>query len=69
MRDSGFLATPEHTAEAQKLFEEDISDLGYVMNVSRLWAYQPAAVPGLFGLVAGTTVLFPAVRTCRRNRN
>jgi hypothetical protein len=69
MRDSGSLAAPERTTEAQELFDEDISDLGYVMNVSRLWGYQPVTMPGLFGLVAGTTVLFPAVRTCRRNRN
>jgi hypothetical protein len=47
----GFLATPPTTAEAQRLFDEDVADLGYVMNVSRLWAYQPDTVAGLFNLV------------------
>ncbi len=46
MRDSGFLATPEHTAEAQELFDEGISDLGYAMNVSRLWASSPPPCQG-----------------------
>jgi uncharacterized peroxidase-related enzyme len=47
----GFLGTPELTSEAQALFDEDISDMGYVMNVSRLWAYQPSTVKGLFDLM------------------
>jgi hypothetical protein len=38
----GFLAVPPTTAEAQRIFDDDIADLGYVMNVSRLWAYKPA---------------------------
>jgi uncharacterized peroxidase-related enzyme len=50
-RTIGFLAVPPATAEAQKLFDEDVEDLGYVMNVSRLWAYQPATITGLFNLV------------------
>jgi uncharacterized peroxidase-related enzyme len=33
------------------MFDEDIAELGYVMNVSRLWAYQPATVAGLFALL------------------
>lgn len=47
----GFLAVPETTPQAQRIFDEDIADVGYVMNVSRLWAYQPATVTGLFNLV------------------
>jgi uncharacterized peroxidase-related enzyme len=47
----GFLGTPQVTAEAQRLFDDDIAELGYVMNVSRLWAYQPATIAGLFDLV------------------
>jgi uncharacterized peroxidase-related enzyme len=47
----GFLATPAHTPEAQQLFDEDIADEGYVMNVSRLWAYQPATLRALFGVM------------------
>jgi uncharacterized peroxidase-related enzyme len=47
----GFLRIPEVTAEAQQSFDEDVAELGYVMNVSRLWSYQPATATGLFDLV------------------
>ena len=47
----GFLSVPETTPEAQRLFDEDLADLGYVMNTSRLWAYQPGTVTGLFDLL------------------
>jgi uncharacterized peroxidase-related enzyme len=47
----GFLGVPEPTIEAQRSFDEDIAELGYVMNVSRLWAYQPATLAGLFDLL------------------
>lgn len=51
MQTIGFLSEPAATAETQTMFDEDIAGLGYVMNVSRLWAYQPAAMAGLFGLI------------------
>jgi uncharacterized peroxidase-related enzyme len=47
----GFLTVPEPTAEGQRMFDDDVADVGYVMNVSRLWAYQPATVTGLFDLL------------------
>ena len=47
----GFLAVPETTAEAQRSFDEDVAELGYVMNTSRLWAYQPETSTGLFNLL------------------
>lgn len=47
----GFLGVPQATAEVQRMFDEDTAELGYVMNVSRLWAYQPATVTGLFRLL------------------
>lgn len=47
----GFLAVPDLTPEGQRLLDEDIEELGYVMNVSRLWAYQPATITGLFNLL------------------
>ena len=50
-----FLATPEPTPEAQRLFDEDIAELGYPMNSSRLWAYQPATGAGLFDLMRVAT--------------
>lgn len=52
MYEIGFLGVPDATAEVQRMFDEDAAELGYVMNVSRLWAYQPATVSGLFTLLA-----------------
>ena len=49
------LRDPAPTAEAQALFDNDIDDNGYVMNASRLWAYQPATMTGLFDLLHDTT--------------
>jgi alkylhydroperoxidase family enzyme len=51
----GFLPEPEHTAEAQRLFDEDLAGLGYVMNTSRLWAYLPATLDGLSDLLGQVT--------------
>jgi len=51
MSGTGFLGVPEPTAEAQRLFDDDVAELGYVMNTSRLWAYQPATLNGLFDLL------------------
>jgi uncharacterized peroxidase-related enzyme len=51
MHTIGFLEVPETTAEGQRIFDEDVAELGYVMNVSRLWAYQPATGTGLFNLL------------------
>jgi alkylhydroperoxidase family enzyme len=47
----GLLSLPPHTAVAQTLFDEDQEELGYVMNVSRLWSYQPGTVTALFELM------------------
>lgn len=55
MSGAGFLDLPELTAEAQRLFDEDVADIGYVMNASRLWAYQPAVMDGLFSLMREVT--------------
>ena len=51
----GFLSVPDQTAEAQSLFDDDLSELGYVMNSSKLWAYQPGTVDGLFDLMRKAT--------------
>lgn len=51
----GFLGTPPPSAEAQRLFDEDLSGVGYVMNVSRLWAHLPAALNDLSGLMGRAT--------------
>ncbi len=55
MHTIGFLEVPETTAEGQRIFDEDVAELGYVMNVSQLWAYQPATMTGLFKLVRQVT--------------
>ncbi|MCU1452113.1 MAG: hypothetical protein JWN46_259 [Acidimicrobiales bacterium] len=52
MSDGGFLASPEPSPAAQAMFDEDISEVGYVMNASRLWAHQPATVDALFDVAA-----------------
>ncbi|GAA3470115.1 carboxymuconolactone decarboxylase family protein [Nonomuraea roseola] len=46
-----FLPPPETSPEAQRLFDEDVAELGYVMNTSRLWAYRPETLAGLSGLL------------------
>jgi hypothetical protein len=51
----GFLTVPETTPESQRIFEDDVADIGYVMNTSRLWAYQPATAAGLFDLLRQAT--------------
>jgi alkylhydroperoxidase family enzyme len=50
----GFLAPPEPDADARRVFDEDIAELGFVMNASRLWAYRPTALTGLFDLLRET---------------
>ena len=51
----GFLADPAHTPEAQRLYDDDLNGVGYVMNVSRLWAHMPAMLLGLSDLMAQAT--------------
>jgi uncharacterized peroxidase-related enzyme len=50
----GFLAAQTPDTEAERLFNEDIDELGYVMNVSKLWAYQPLTLRHLFDLMGET---------------
>jgi len=42
---------PQPSADAQRLYDDDIEEVGYVMNVSKLWAHQPTAQDGLFDLL------------------
>jgi len=48
----GFLTEPALTPELEAYFASDVTDHGYVMNLSRLWAQSPAAHDTLFGLLA-----------------
>ncbi|HEY3957401.1 MAG TPA: hypothetical protein VGM53_28880 [Streptosporangiaceae bacterium] len=46
-----FLRRAEVTGAARAIFDEDEAEVGFVMNASRLWAYQPKAMTGLFELL------------------
>lgn len=50
-RPVGFLGPARPSPAAQNVYDDDMEELGYVMNVSRLWAYMPETVEGLFGLM------------------
>ena len=54
-----FLDPAPVTAQGQALFDEDLQDMGFVMNVSRLWAYQPEALTSLFDLMGHVTSVQP----------
>jgi uncharacterized peroxidase-related enzyme len=47
----GFLGVPSVTPEAQALFDEDMAEDGYVMNVTRLWSHNAELVTSLFKLM------------------
>lgn len=46
-----FLDEPPTTPQAQSLYDDDIADSGFIRNFSRLWAYQPETIGGLFELM------------------
>lgn len=54
---AGFLDMPDVSAAAQRTYEEDVEDHGFVMNASRLWAYAPEVHEGLFDLLGAVTRL------------
>ena len=47
-----FLGEPPASPETQALYDEDVAEDGYVMNVSRLWAHQPGTEERLFELMS-----------------
>ena len=51
----GYLQPAPVSAAAQRLFDGNLADEGYVTNVSRLWAYQPELLPSLFDLGRSAT--------------
>jgi SAM-dependent methyltransferase/alkylhydroperoxidase family enzyme len=53
----GFLQMPKVSEAAQRMFDEDIDDYGFVMNASRLWAYAPEVCERLFDLLGSVTKL------------
>jgi len=52
-----FLAEPPLTDQVNRMFDEDLEDDGYVMNLTRLWAYGPEAKKGLFETLGTVTRL------------
>ncbi len=49
--DVGFLTVPETSEQIQRLYDDDLDKLGFVMNASQLWAHDPAAHDALFDLI------------------
>ncbi len=48
---TSFLDAAPPSPGAQRLFDDDRKGLGYVMNASKLWAHDPAALDGLSDLL------------------
>jgi uncharacterized peroxidase-related enzyme len=51
MTASGFLADPPPSDGARRLCDDDTTDVGFVMNGSRLWGHQPDTHDALFDLM------------------
>lgn len=64
MPSTGFLAPAPMSDEVAALYKEDIDELGYVMNGSRAWGYQPRAYDQLFELLK--SVIAPAGLSLRQ---
>jgi uncharacterized peroxidase-related enzyme len=52
---AGFLAAPTHTPDSRRLFDNDVEDVGYVTNLSRLWAHMPTTLDALSDLMGQAT--------------
>jgi uncharacterized peroxidase-related enzyme len=51
--EQSFLPELQPTSDAaQAMFDEDVDEFGFVMNVSRLWAYQPETTNHLFEVMS-----------------
>lgn len=61
---TGFLQVPDTTAEVQAMYDSDVAGDGYVMNLTRVWAHDPAAANAFFGLVGAA--VRPAALTPRQ---
>src|ERR1700749_1577876 len=48
-----FLNEPPPSAQAQALYDEDLTEDGFVWNLSHLWAHQPDTMQQLFALMSG----------------
>jgi SAM-dependent methyltransferase/alkylhydroperoxidase family enzyme len=52
---AGFLSAARPTPAAERLFDDDLQGVGYLMNSSRLWAHFPDALNDLAHLMDETT--------------
>lgn len=48
---TSFLGAAPDGEEAQRLYDEDVEDDGYVMNLTRVWAHAPELQAGVAGLL------------------
>jgi alkylhydroperoxidase family enzyme len=48
---TGFLQIAAETADAHRMFDNDVAQVGHVMNLSRVWAHHPELHGGLFDLM------------------
>lgn len=56
---AGFVAEPDATEDVQRLYDDDLNQLGFVMNASRLWGHQVEAHDELFALLGRTARAVP----------
>jgi uncharacterized peroxidase-related enzyme len=54
-----FLRLAGVSEAARAMFDGDINEMGFVMNVSRLWAYRPEVMASLFELMHVVTSVRP----------
>ncbi len=54
---ANFLPDPEPSPSVQAFYADDLEELGYVMNGSRLWGRHPESWESLFGLIGTATEL------------
>lgn len=52
---TSFLEDAPPSTGAQRVFDNDVEGVGYVMNMSRLWAHDPAALDALSDLMGHVT--------------
>ncbi len=48
---AGFLELPQLCADVQRLYDDDVEQVGFVMNLSKLWGHQPSLHHGLVDLI------------------
>jgi len=56
-RGPSFLPEPATTPEVEEMYADDVDDLGYVMNASKLWGLDPRSADAIFGLMGTATEL------------